>query len=212
MKRTETGREWTYGGLWVLANILGWAAAGWSTTLDLPIVEGIFVLNGGFLLGGLWIGLAQGLTLAARLRRSFWLIPACGLGWYLGLALGFQFGFPAPEPLSMGAAGGLSAGVLQWLAMRRRVRRAAVWVPALALSALAGCWLGVSAGRTAVIRHAHGAVARMAGGAGVYAIGGAAAGAVIGVISGIVLVILMRGNEAETAGQSAGDSRSAPPD
>ncbi len=193
MEQTAGGSAWKYGALWALANILGWAAAGWSTNLNLPLVEGIYILNGGLLLGGLWIGLAQWLALlAARLSRSAWLIPAYGLGWYLGLALGYQIGFLAPEPLSMGAAGGLSVGVLQWLALKRRVRAAAIWVPALAASSVVGCWVGVSAGRSAAISHARGAMARMAGGAGVYAVGGAVAGAVIGVLSGIALVLLMR--------------------
>ncbi len=177
MEKKGAGCDWKYGGLWALANIFGWGACA-STAV---ILTGIFGTRNGELwmvLSAFLIGLAQWLVLAPRFSLTGWLIPAYGMGWYIGLWLGTNLGFLSPG-LFMGAAGGALVGVMQWLSLRRRLGRSLIWMPAMSVSSLLGCWIGVLAGVSA-------------GAAPAYAIGGAVAGAVIGVLSGSILVILIR--------------------
>jgi len=184
MEQTKAGYDWRYGGFWALANILGWGASVWSAFFLTSLVDG---RNGELWIipPALLIGLAQWLVLARRFSLSGWLIPAYGLGWYIGLWLGWNLGFLTPEPFSLGAAGGVLVGVMQWLGMRRRLYRSWVWIPTMTASSLLSCWIGVLAGVSAVNSASVGVALA-------YAIGGSVAGAVIGVLSGFVLVILIR--------------------
>ena len=197
MEHTKVGYDWKYGGSWALANILGWGASVWSAAVVTGIVRG---RN-----GELWsipcallIGLAQWLVLAQRFSPSGWMIPAYGLGWYVGIWLGTNLGLPAPE-LFMGAIGGALVGVMQWLSMRRRLRRSLIWIPTVIASSLLGFWIGVSAGVSAKASASVGLTLA-------YTIGGVVAGAVIGVLSGFVLVILIRQDARQTIGIPAGAS------
>jgi hypothetical protein len=172
MDRTTTVLEWKYGVLWALANAVGWSVA-----------MGILYFIG-LVPSGIVIGLVQWLVLARRFSRCVWWILAYGFGWYLGLLLGFHFGFIVPDFKSMGATGGICVGVLQWLMLRRRLHRSVVWVPANTVSSLVGCWVGVVAGYRA---YDYGTGEFTA-----FLVGGAVAGAVIGVLSGIALVWLLK--------------------
>ncbi len=192
MGTAKSGDDLKFGILWALANLLGWAVAGWLSIALTGLTGGA---NGELLIipCGLAIGFAQWLVLAKRFSRSGWLILAYGLGWYVGLWIGYSTGFLTPEPITLGAAGGIIVGVMQWLVMKRRARRAWVWIPALAASSTFGCWLGVHAG----IRVNE---ATSLGTAMVYAVGGAVAGAVIGLLSGAVLIVLTRPDRQVTGG------------
>lgn len=183
MNRMTAGMEWKYGALWALANVMGWSAA-----MGVPIITGFGNYYIWLILSGLLIGLAQWLVLSLRFSRSVWLIPAYGLGWYLGLSLGFSLGFlRTPEPLSIGIAGGAFVGAMQWFMLRHRMHCSVIWLPAMIISSLIGCCVGILAGNSAYI---HG----LAGVGMAYVIGGAVAGAVIGVLSGMTIVMLMRNN------------------
>jgi hypothetical protein len=196
MEPTRADFEWKLWGFWTLANILGWGISVSSAIYVTGLVAG---RNGELWIipSALLIGLAQWLVFARRFSTSGWLIPAYGLGWYIGLWLGWNLGFITPEPLSLGAVGGILVGAMQWLGMRRRLYRSWIWIPTLTASSLLGCWLGVLAGVSA---YDNGSV----GEALAYAIGGAVAGAVIGVLSGSVLIILMRHDASRKAGTPAG--------
>jgi hypothetical protein len=184
MEQMKAGYNWKYGGLWVLANILGWGVS----------VSSVFALTS--IIGGrngeLWsipaallIGLAQWLVLAPRFSLSGWLIPAYGLGWFIGLWLGMNLDVQAPG-LLMGALGGALVGVIQWLSIRSRLCRSFIWVPTMTVSSSLGCGIGVWTGP---------ALSDTSTSLGVNfasAIGGAVAGAVIGVLSGFILVILTK--------------------
>lgn len=184
MEPRKAGHDWKLGGLWALANILGWGASVSSAIYVTDLVGGH---NGELwiILPALLIGLAQWLALARRFSLSGWLIPAYGLGWYIGLWLGWNLGFITPEPFSLGAVGGVLVGAMQWLGMRRLLCRSWIWIPTMTVSSLLGCWIGVLAGSSAYDGASIGMVLA-------YAIGGAVAGAVLGVFSGIVLIILIR--------------------
>ena len=198
MGQTKAGYDWTYGGLWMLANILGWGASIWLSFFLTGLVGG---RNGELWIVpcALLIGLAQWLVLKRRFSLSGWLIPAYGLGWYVGLWLGIDLGFLTPEPFSMGAAGGALVGFLQWLSLRRRLRRSLIWIPTIIGGSLLGCWLGVLAGVSVTNSASVGVSAA-------YAIGGVVAGAVIGLFSGCVLVILMGQDGRRRIGLTAGVS------
>jgi hypothetical protein len=183
MEQTKIGYDWKYGGLWALANILGWGA---SASSSVALTGIIGERNGEFWIvpSALLIGLAQWLVLAPRFSLSGWLIPAYGLGWYIGFWLDMNLGFLALEPF-MGAIGGAVVGVTQWLSIGRRRRRSLIWIPTMIVSSLLGCFMGVWAGRSAYNSGPAGLTLASA-------IGGAVAGAVIGVLSGSVLAILIR--------------------
>jgi hypothetical protein len=183
MEQTRVAYDWKYGGLWALANILGWGA---SVSSSFFLTSLVGARNGELWIipSALLIGLAQWLVLARRFSLSGWLIPAYGLGWYIGLWLGWNLGFLGPEPFSLGAVGGALVGVMQWLSIRRRLYRSLIWIPTMIASSLLGCWIGVLAGVSAIDSASVGPTLA-------YAIGGAVAGAVIGVLSGSVLVILL---------------------
>ena len=198
MEQTNVGYDWKCGGLWVLANILGWGASVSSAIYVTDLVGG---RNGELWIipPALLIGLAQWLVLARRFSLSGWLIPAYGLGWYIGLWLGWNLGFITPEPFSLGAAGGVLVGVMQWLGMRRLLCRSWIWIPTMTVSSLLGCWIGVLVGTSAYDSASIGVMLA-------YAIGGAVAGAVMGVLSGIVLVILIREDARRKVGITPGVS------
>jgi len=176
--------DWKLGRSWALANLLGWGISVSSAIYVTDLVNG---RNGELWIipAALLIGLAQWLVLGRHFSFPGWLIPAYGLGWYIGLWLGWNLGLMAPEPFSLGAAGGTLVGAIQWLGMRRLLCRSWIWIPTMAISSLLGCWIGVLAGSSAYDSASIGMVLA-------YAIGGAVAGAVMGVLSGIVLVILIR--------------------
>ena len=86
---------------------------------------------------GLLIGVLQYLLLRRYLPRMVWWIPATFLGWalpliLLGLASVGWLPALAIDPVWSGALGfaliGASIGVCQWLVLRRRIHRAALWV------------------------------------------------------------------------------------
>lgn len=192
MEPRRADYDWKLGGLWTLANILGWGISVSSAIYVTDLVRG---RNGELWIipPALLIGLAQWLVLSRRFSLSGWLIPAYGLGWYIGLWLGWNLDFL----ISLGVAGGVLVGTMQWLGMRRRLYRSWVWIPTLTASSLLGCWIGVYAGYGAYQSASIGVTLA-------YAIGGTVAGAVIGALSGAVLVILVRKDARRKVGITTG--------
>ena len=109
-------------------------------------------------------------------RLWLWWVLASTVGWAVGGTVGEAVGGGLSRDINVAgyvsvAVGGIAAGVLQWLVLRRQVARAGWWVLASAVGWVVG---GLMAGIAAGI------------------VGWVVAGAVYGAITGPVLVWLLR--------------------
>jgi len=118
-------------------------------------------------------------TLEAPLTRGEWIF---GLWWVLATAVGWVVGFAVCEALndfvesfsSDGAVIGISVGIMQWLALRRRINRAGWWI----LASIIGFAIGKLVGD---------AIAQAVSGAVGFGLSGAAIGASLGAAQWLVL-------------------------
>jgi hypothetical protein len=183
---------------WTAANAVGWAVGLTAMTVVqlaletasggvLVEAEGGAVLESvGNLLFGLAVGAMQWSALRWRLVGARWWIPATAAGFFLAGLVG-----GALEDSGSAAGGfvvsfglGATAGTLQWLILRRQVRRAGWWVLASTILVFAGLIAGLLV-----------AMALTGEGPGVSVSGAAfaaVAGAVFGMTSGVVLLRLLR--------------------
>lgn len=159
---------------WTVATILGFTASFLAGAVISNLVSDSFFhyspedslyralsVGGTSAIAGLIIGFAQWIVLRKWLPNMLTWIPATGLGWaalgaasvYLEAKLGDSF-YSSILLASFwdslkAAAGGLSVGLCQWVVLRPRIRRAAVWPVASGLSF--GLGIGVA---SALIRTA----------------------------------------------------------
>ncbi len=135
MDMTQQTHAWRFWGTWMLAflaipvaGLVGIGVAGpLTTTLD-------GVLGG--VAAGAVIGLAQWLVLRQRLFLSPWWIAATAAGMGAGLALGIALLGTATAGVALplrGLVAGAAMGSAQFLVLRARSDRAAIWVPVVAL-------------------------------------------------------------------------------
>lgn len=181
--------------------------AGEGTGLYAILLLAAFSVLAGTLIEGTVVGTAQWLVLRGPLPRIRWRtwVLATGAGaflaWTLGmipstlLSLGSGGDASSAEPgeatvlglaLVMGLALGPVLGVVQWLVLRRFVRRAALWVPANALAwgcgmvvIFAGIDLALDGGFSPGV-------------VPILALTLACAGALVGAVHGLALVWLLR--------------------
>jgi hypothetical protein len=121
--KTEVVRMKHWSWSWIVANSLGWGCACTAALLTGFRAPGSVA-------AGAVIGAAQWLALRRRLHFAGWWIPASALGWCVGLQLSPHSFFNVPDPYWTGGVSGVVTGVLQWLVLRRHVRRSGVWIPA----------------------------------------------------------------------------------
>lgn len=179
---------------WLLATTVGWVG-GLAALVLIPgttssvLVEGAVLAAAGSLVGAL-----QWLVLRRRISRAGWWIPASAAGWCAGLGISWLYTAIAAWYLertgaltgtligaSMGAAIGIlvgaGVGVLQWLILRRQVRRAVWWISASTVS-WAGCLLIFALIPETTYSAFFGGVTL--------------SGAVVGATTGLVLLVLLR--------------------
>jgi hypothetical protein len=135
MDMTQQTRAWRFWGAWMLAflaipgaGLAGIAVAG---PLRTPL-DGVL----GGVAAGAVIGLAQWLVLRGRLSLSPWWIAATAAGMGAGLALGIALLGTAMEGVALplrGLVTGAAIGSAQFLALREKTGRAAIWAPVVAL-------------------------------------------------------------------------------
>ena len=85
--------------------------------------------TGWLVLGGLLIGATEWLVLSRRFPISGWWAIGFGAGWGVALKTGWLFGSYVPNIVWLGGGGGVLVGVQQWLALRRHIDRAFIWLP-----------------------------------------------------------------------------------
>jgi hypothetical protein len=203
--------------------LLGSAGSGASAIMMSAV--GV-VLLGTMLEGGL-VGLAQWLVLRRaldRLRASLWIgataAGAC-VAWTLGMVpstiMALQEGAgEAPPPdlgtatmiglaFLMGLAVGPVLGFFQWLALRRHVRRAGIWIPANAVAWAFGMAIIFAGAGTLP----EGATPISI--AGVLALTFLVAGAAVGAVHGLVLIRLLGQPLPRDPRSSAGHERGPEP-
>jgi hypothetical protein len=175
--------------------------AGWALAMGLGLLRGSWeagiprVLHPGLVLGGLAIGAAQWLVTTRRYSAGAGWALAYGAGWWAGLCAGWfltgEWLIFAPEPHLVGGVGGASAGLLQWVTLRRHFRLAGLWVPASVAISLAACragiWVGVAA--YGLLEHADLVDSAMAG---AYLVGGATCGLISGSLTALALGLAAR--------------------
>ena len=182
IERTHVG--WGFWFWWVLASTVGYAVGNAAGMKVVQAVVGAAEYRAkGFVVAipllvvmtGAAVGVMQWLVLRREVSGAGWWVLASTVGWVMGKAaafLGILFvglqGFsPVSANIVSGAVVGAVVGVLQWLILRRQLRRAGWWV----LASTVGWVMGQAA---------HGAI------------GLPAVGAVSGAITGIALVRLLR--------------------
>jgi hypothetical protein len=175
----RTTAERNLGLQWVVAVVIGWAigffVCEWlEGFLSTAFIDGLVI--------GTAVGISQGIVLRKRIAPVVPWVVLSIVGFGIGKFFSDSVGRAAPGPLGMvlgGAVIGLSAGVAQWLILRRRFPQAGLWIGANVLGWAAG-W--------SLISSADGSDLSVAV---VYAVG--AAGAVlVGIITGIALIALVR--------------------
>lgn len=169
---------------WVLAVVIGWAigffVCEWiEEFLSTAFIDGLVI--------GTAVGIAQGLVLRKRIAPVVpWAVVSI-VGFGIGKFVSDLVGQAAPGPLGMilgGAVIGLSAGVAQWLLLRRRFPQAGWWIAANLLGwAVGGSLIGSADGSDLSV-------------AMIYAVGAAGA-ALVGIITGIALIGLVRQSMAQ---------------
>ncbi len=135
MDMQQQTSAWRFWGAWMLAfvsiplaGVAGIAVAGPLTT---PL-DGVL----GGVAAGAVIGLAQWLMLRQRLSLSPWWIATTAAGMGTGLALGIALLGTATEGVALplrGLVTGTGIGVVQFLVLRARAGRAAIWAPVVAV-------------------------------------------------------------------------------
>ena len=135
MDMTQQTRAWRFWGARMLAflaipvaGLVGIAVAGPATTT----LDGVL---GGAAAGAV-IGLAQWLVLRGRLSLSPWWIAATAAGMGAGLALGIALLGTEIEGVGLPVRGlmtGAGIGIAQFLVLRAKTGRAAIWAPVVAL-------------------------------------------------------------------------------
>jgi hypothetical protein len=187
--------EWGFWGLWVLANIVGWAvggavslAVGGAGAEGLTEAEDVAVS-----VVGLLAGIAQWLVLRKRVERSGWWVLASALGWAAGRTVAGALIWVEAR-----AGVGLVVGIAQWLLLRKQVERSGWWVLASALGWAIG-WTVAGAVSGAVARAWVRAVVRAGAVVGVLGLARAlvvlswgVSGLVHGTLTGPALVLLLR--------------------
>lgn len=189
---------WSFWLGWTAANGIGWAVGlTVMTAVQLALeaasagalveADGGTVLEsvGGFLFG-LAVGAMQWWALRRRLAGSGWWAPATAGGFFLAGLVGGALqdaGVPLGG-LVISFGMGAAAGILQWLILRRHVKRAGWWVLASTILVFAGLIAGLLVS-AALVGEMPGV---SVGGAAIAAV----AGAVFGMSSGLVLVWLLR--------------------
>ena len=182
IQRTHVG--WGFWFWWVLASTVGYAVGNAAGMKVLRAVVGAAEYRGkgfvvaillGVVMTGAAVGVIQWLVLRREVSGAGWWVLASTVGWVMGTAaaglgillVGLQEFSPVSASLVFSVMVGAVVGVLQWLILRRQLRRAGWWVPA----SIVGWAMGQAA---------HGAI------------GLPAVGAVSGAITGIALVRLLR--------------------
>jgi hypothetical protein len=132
-ERAQVGWRFWIG--WVLASTVGLAvgftigfAVGLVVDYDVGSVLGI-VLGGAVF--GAALGTAQWLVLHKRVSLSGWWVLASTVGWAVGLAVGRAVALVVDDAQIFAivlAVGGASAGIAQWIVLRRHVTQAGWWV------------------------------------------------------------------------------------
>lgn len=197
-KLERTKDAWGFWMGWTAANAVGWAVGlTVMTAVQLALeaasggalveAEGGAVLESvGNLLFGLAVGAMQWLALRRRIVGARWWIPATAVGFFLAGLVG-----GALEDIGSAAGGfvvsfglGAAAGTLQWLILRRQVRRAGWWVLASTILVFAGLIAGLLIAVTLT-----GEMPGVSAGMVAFA---AVSGAVFGMTSGFVLMWLLR--------------------
>jgi hypothetical protein len=184
LERTRSGQHFWL--VWVLANIAGWAI---SAPVQTALYYGLGVGIGSVLGSAAWgliAGFAQWLVLRERLDHAGWWVPASAAGWALAQAIGD----PLIGILGENVTGlihtfgtGLLVGLLQWLILRRQVKRAGWWVLASTLLVFGGLLAGAAAGF---------GLGLVKGGLANATLFGFAGGAAFGMTTGAVLGRLLR--------------------
>lgn len=196
--KSGKGNLWLLWLGWTAANAIGWAVgltAENAAQLALEAASGgvLVEAEGGAVLegvGGFLFGLAVGVMQWVALRRwiagaAAW-VPATAGGFALAGIIGgaLQDVGVAVGGLVISFGFGLAAGTLQWLILRRQVKRSGWWAPASAVLVFCGLIVGliVSVTLTGEMPDVYGSGAAFA----------AAGGAVFGMTSGFVLLWLLR--------------------
>jgi hypothetical protein len=196
LERIENG--WRFWLLWVLASAIGWAVgltAANLTQLALEAAsggvvveaEGGAVLEGaGNLLFGLAVGTAQWLVLRRQIEGAIWWAPATAGGFALAGIVGgaLQDAGAAVGGLVISLGLGVAAGTLQWLLLRRQVKRAGWWVLGSTVLVFGGLITGLVLSFVLT-----GAAPDVSGSGIVFA---AVGGAAFGITSGFILMWLLR--------------------
>ena len=142
MDMTQQTRAWRFWGAWTLA-FLSFPVAG---VVGITVAGPVTTALAGFLAGvasGAVLGLAQWLVLCQRLALSPWWIAATAAGMGAGLALGTTLLGTQTDGVTLplrGLVTGAGIGIAQFLLLRARTDRAAIWAPAVALGWAVG-WI-----------------------------------------------------------------------
>ncbi len=187
VERTHVG--WGFWFWWVLASTVGHDVSSAAGMKELRAVFGDAGPTKGWAVGlalglvmtGAAVGVMQWVVLRREVSGAGWWVLASTVGYTVGIAAAAMHGILLVHWLELpwrwvvsivggaggGAVTGAAVGVMQWLVLRRQLRRAGWWV----LASIVGWAMGQAA---------HGAI------------GLPAAGAVSGAITGIALVRLLR--------------------
>lgn len=133
--------EWPVWAWWVLSSTIGGTAGAvvGLTAQALLSADARMVLDGVLVYGLLWAGMGVGqwLVLRRRIPAAGWWVAASALGGVLTGASAAVWSDP-PRLVVAVAGMGLLLGVLQWLVLRRSVRRAGWWLLASPVACTVG--------------------------------------------------------------------------
>jgi hypothetical protein len=127
--------EWRFLGVWTLA-FLSFPVAGLAgIAVAGPVMNALDGILAGVMSGAV-LGLAQWLVLRRRLSLSPWWVAATAAGMGAGLALGTMLLGTETEGVVLPVRGlvtGAGIGIAQFMILRTKTERAAMWVPVVAL-------------------------------------------------------------------------------